>query len=342
MTEGLVIGKFYPPHRGHGYLIETALKNANRVTVLVCEKKEETISGALRARWVREMVPAARVRVIPDIGADDDSKAWALHTLRFLGYRPDLVFTSERYGPVFAHYLGAGHRMVDLNRRTVPISARKIRADPEKYWNYLSPGAKAHYAKRIVVLGAESTGKTTLARALAARLKTNWVPEFGRFHYEGKAVGGKPLRWFDEDFIHIARTQNQWEEALARTCDRWLVCDTNALTTLVWQRRYLGRVSPEVEREARRGRYHAALLLEDDLPFVQDGTRDGKGFRRRMQEMLVDELGRQKVPVIRIRGRGHRRLAAAWGALRELNFLDPGVKGGKPKSDRALPTPLSS
>jgi nicotinamide riboside kinase len=64
-------------------------------------------------------------------------------------------------------------------------------------------------------------------------------------------------------------------------------------------------------------------LLEDDLPFVQDGTRDGKSFRRRMQNMLVEELNRRKIPVVRIRGRGPRRLAAAWAALRRLGAPHP-------------------
>ena len=92
---GVVIGKFYPPHRGHKHLIETALSQAEHVTVIVCDEPDQTIPGELRAAWLAEIHPAATVRVERSPLAHDDSAGWASSTIEWLGHAPDAVFTSE-------------------------------------------------------------------------------------------------------------------------------------------------------------------------------------------------------------------------------------------------------
>ena len=193
MTRGLVIGKFYPPHRGHKFLIDTALAQVDHLDVLVCARPEHTIAGEVRAQWLREIHPAARVRAIEDTGRDDDSEFWAQYTLRILGRTPDVVLTSEDYGENYARFLGCRHVMVDRERTHVPISARVIRSAPLRHWEYLEPCVRAHFAKRISVVGAESTGTTTLARDLAEHYHTVWVPEYGREYCANLQAAGVDL-----------------------------------------------------------------------------------------------------------------------------------------------------
>lgn len=59
MTCGLVIGKFYPPHRAHKFLIDAALVQVDHLDVLICVRPEQTIPRQLRAQWLREMHPSA-------------------------------------------------------------------------------------------------------------------------------------------------------------------------------------------------------------------------------------------------------------------------------------------
>lgn len=188
MKTGLVIGKFYPFHKGHEYLIETARAQVEQLTVLVCEHVEQRIPGDVRARWIRHAFPEVLVRVIPDTVAPDDSKGWAKHTLCFLGYVPDVVFTSESYGDPYAQALGSVHMLVDRKRASVPISATMIRSDMWQYAQFLRDEVRQYFLRHVVVVGAESTGTTTLARDLARAYKTHWVPEVGRYYSEGKVL----------------------------------------------------------------------------------------------------------------------------------------------------------
>jgi hypothetical protein len=81
----------------------------------------------------------------------------------------DLVFSSESYGEPFADALGARHVAVDPARRRFPVSGTAVRADPAAHWHLLGPPARAYLTPRVAVVGAESTGTTTLVRALAER-----------------------------------------------------------------------------------------------------------------------------------------------------------------------------
>ena len=150
---GVVIGKFYPFHLGHAYLIKTALKNVKDLTVIVCDRKGQTISGQLRAKWILENHPGVNIKVIEDVYDDDDSKTWAEKTLEWLNFIPEFVFTSEDYGDLYAHFLGSTHVLVDKNRVNFPISGRKIRRDPLNFLNYLAPNVRFYYESNLRIRG---------------------------------------------------------------------------------------------------------------------------------------------------------------------------------------------
>jgi HTH-type transcriptional regulator, transcriptional repressor of NAD biosynthesis genes len=315
---GLVIGKFYPPHRGHKYLIETAQAQVDHLVVLICEKPEQRISGALRAAWLREIHPEADVQIIPDILDGDDSAGWAAYTRNWLGYTPDVVFTSEDYGDRYASYLGCRHVLVDRERRKISISATMIWANPLSHWEFLEPCVRGYFALRICVLGAESTGTTTMAMALAEHYQTVWVPEYGRQYWIEKMQRTDDQTWRTEEFVHIATEQCRMEDEAARQSNRVLTCDTDAFATSIWHERYLGTRSPEVEALAATHYPALSLLTDVDIPFVQDGTRDGEHIRHAMHERFVARLKETQRPYLLLSGTHAARLQQAIVAIDAL------------------------
>ena len=321
MIRGLVVGKFYPPHRGHKFLIDTALSQVDSLEVLVCARPEQMISGELRAQWLREIHPDARVRVIDDPGEDDNSEFWAKYTRQLLGTAPDVVFTSEDYGEAYARFLGSRHVMVDRDRTRVAISARAIRVAPLRHWEYLEPCVRVYFLKRISVLGAESTGSTTLARDLAAHYNTVWVPEYGREYCETLQAAGVDLwthKWRSPEFTQIACMQQEKEDAMARKANRVLICDTDALATGIWHERYLRTRSPEVEAIAGANPHSLYLLTDSDIPFVQDGLRDGEPIRQWMTRRFEEVLTQRGLSWVKISGTGEQRLQSAVSEVDKL------------------------
>jgi HTH-type transcriptional repressor of NAD biosynthesis genes len=314
-TSGLVIGKFLPFHLGHSHLMETAAAAVDELTVIVCSAAWHEIPVELRVAWIAESFPDARVLVIDQeergLG-EDGTEAWAAATLDALGRRPDLVFTSEDYGPAYARELGAEHVTVDRDRAAVPVSGTQVRAHPLAHLDLLPAQVRAHYVRRVCVIGAESTGKTTLARDLAAHYDLPFVPEFGRYYCEAMPAPAR-YGWSTEDFRTIARVQSRFEDDAARWVGPLLICDTNPLVTSVFHEAYLGHPDPELEAEATARRYDLFLLCDVGTPFVQDGTglrHDGEG-RSRMQRRYVDHLEQTGQRFARVAGTRAERLAEA-------------------------------
>lgn len=324
MTLGFVVGKFYPPHRGHSHLLRTARAQVDRLVVLLPHHPSQTIDGELRRAWLAEIHSDCEIHLVPDEHGDDPV-AWARFTIDHLGRAPDVVFSSEDYGPPFAALMGARHVMVDRARATVPTSGRAIRAAPLEHLALLEPCVRAHYVRRVVLIGAESTGKTTLAALLAAHYRTAWVPEYGREHWEAKVAGLSPdemLRnppgWSDDEFVAIAAEQQRREDAAARVADRVLFCDTNAFATGTWHERYRGRRDPRVDAIGARDHAHLYLLTAPDIPFVQDGVRDGQAIRDWMHGRFAEQLATLGVPIVELRGPIAERMRDATAAVDAL------------------------
>jgi NadR type nicotinamide-nucleotide adenylyltransferase len=344
-----VVGKFYPPHAGHHLLVRTAAATCERVTVVIMAPTAQSIPIALRVAWMREEHRSRRNVTV--LGTIDDNPvdyasdaAWRAHVglmirvVRWVTDVPvDAVFTSEGYGDELARRLGARHVCVDLDRELRSISGTSVRADPVGTWDHLAPGVRAWFARRVVIVGAESTGKTTLAGDLAAALRarggafglTRSVAEYGkqltadllaraRAHTQLDPLGASALdepNLRSEHFYAIAAEQNRLEDDAARAGGPVLVCDTDAFATAVWHERQVGRRSEEVESLARA---HSLYLLAHpaDVPFHEDGLREAE--RSWTTRILTERLAATGRRWRCVRGGREARLDAALAAVDEL------------------------
>lgn len=273
-TTGMLLGKFLPPHLGHVYLVEFACRYVDQLTVVVCTLQRESIPGSLRFEWMRELFPFVNVVHLTDELPQEPAEhpdfwaLWKASLERVLPARPDCVFASEDYGLRLAEVLGGTFVPVDRSRAAMPVSGSAIREDPMTHWEYLPRPVRPYFLKRVCIYGPESTGKTTLARRLARHFETVWVPEYARTLIE--AQGGHVAY---EDMDRIARGQVASEEALARSANRVLFADTDALTTCIWSDTLFGRCPPQVAELAKKSSYDLYLLLDVDVPWVEDVAR---------------------------------------------------------------------
>ena len=177
---------------------------------------------------------------------------------------------------------------------------------------------RAYFVRRVCVLGAESTGTTTLARALATHYKTVWVPEYGRFFSEGKLPLGPDAPWRTDEFVSIANAQKVFEDDLAKSANKVLIADTDAFATSVWHERYMGGVADVVENIAESSSHDLYLLTGDEIPFEQDGTRDGEHIRHDMHKRFEEKLKETNRPYILLRGTHEGRMKEAIVAIDSL------------------------
>ncbi len=166
---------------------------------------------------------------------------------------------------------------------------------------------------RVALLGGESSGKTTLARALTAAMGTAWVPEYGRELWE------QVRRTLTADeLVHVGQRQVEMEDAAQAECARlgrrWLICDTTPLTTLQYCLHDHGHAPPALEALAER-RYDLAVLCVPDFEFVQDGCRRDDEFRREQHEWTVQRLAALAQPHITARGSVQARVNLVMQAL---------------------------
>jgi len=320
---GLVLGKFYPFHSGHSHLIRQAQRQSDRVTVQVLGASVESIPLDVRADWIRESHPGVRVAAaMDDAPVDFDSEsAWDEHMAvieALLDGPVDTVFSCDAYGGELARRLDARWVRIDEGRRINPVSGTAIRADVAAHWHELAPAVRAWLTARVVVLGAESTGSTTLAAALAERIGTLWVPEYGREHSVTRE-GGLTAPWQSPEFDLIVDRQIALEtQALRAVPLPVLVCDTDVLATALWHERYVGTTAQRLFDAAAAHRPLLYVLTGDEIPFEQDGMRDGEHIRHDMQQRFRDVLAGQPVPWIEVRGGVPERVDAAASALAPL------------------------
>jgi nicotinamide riboside kinase len=156
--------------------------------------------------------------------------------------------------------------------------------------------------QRVVFLGAESTGKSTLSDYLARACGTVAVPEIGRFIWEEKQGKLGP-----DDYVEIAVRHRAAEDAAMAQARRWLFVDTNALTTLLLGIEFhqVGDPPPaELLRCADdcRTRYAHTFVCADDIPYEEQDVRENEAWRGRIQQLVLKDLDARRIPFTVLRG----------------------------------------
>jgi NadR type nicotinamide-nucleotide adenylyltransferase len=152
--------------------------------------------------------------------------------------------------------------------------------------------------RRIAILGAESSGKSTLAEALALRYETLWVPEYLREFVD--THGRVPQ---EHEQILIARTQLEREAALAAQAQRYLFCDTTPIMTDIYSRHCFGRPDQAVADLAARHAYGLTLVAAPDCPWEPDGLqRMSDDVRQLVHGEVLQTLARMQIHYVDVHG----------------------------------------
>lgn len=164
---------------------------------------------------------------------------------------------------------------------------------------------------RIAILGAESTGKSQLAQALAQRYETFWVPEYLREFVETE----QRVPRADEQIL-IANTQLQRENDLAERAKDWLFCDTTPLMTALYSRHYFNQVDAALAQLEQAHAYDFTLVAAPDFPWTPDGLqRESAQVRERVHQQLLDILEDREIPFLLVEGSLSQRLEQVEFAL---------------------------
>lgn len=294
----MVLGKFYPFHLGHKYLIDTALENSEFVYVLACSLSNETIGDHARGEAIAKTYKGLPVEVIlvkEDLPQypEEHENFWSIwcDVVYSRIDNIDAFFASEEYGYKFSEVLGVNFEMVDIDRKIVPISGTKIRQNVLGNWHMLPDETKNGFLSNnkpitVAIIGAESTGKTELCKYLSSYLCCNVLDEYGREYCERHVKENGGFNLSHEDYIKIIYGHGgRWVDMIKDKKPLYIL-DTESVMTSSWCELFLGVRLGIIGFEY----VDFYILLEPDTEFVQDGTRVTDGLRDKHHQIILDTL----------------------------------------------------
>jgi HTH-type transcriptional regulator, transcriptional repressor of NAD biosynthesis genes len=313
---GVTVGKFMPLHSGHELMIEMAADELQELIVIVSDElgMEYLRHPSLDERYdiIRKKYSGHdNIRVVkhrdqygPALAYDADGTAvdpdfWEYWCNVFKMLAPDAthIVSSDRYGGVMAERLKVKWFPVDPDRELFSVSGTKIRQNPLANWQYISREFRPYFAKKIVVIGPESSGKSTLVRDLGERYGSPAVPEYGRILSEAYPDLD------DMDFNSIVRRQEYFVRKACMESQTGLVfVDTEKLVTWLYGKIYLDRDMYLIRDRVTPEEFDLWVLVPPLLPWVDDGTRIQSDLKDRYA--FYHELERRTDPDRHLRHSG--------------------------------------
>lgn len=323
MVKAFVFGKFLPFHKGHEAMINFALTKCDFLTVLVCCSNKENIPATTRQKWIEKTFETeSKIEIksysyseseLPNTSesSQEVSKVWSA---KFKEFFPDndLVITSEEYGNYVASFMKIEHIAFDIPKQLFPVSATAVRNDIFTNWRFLPDSVKPDFAIKVMVLGTESTGKTTLTERLSKHFNCSSVKEAGR-----DLIANSNSFEFDDLHLVASEHAKRIDKAVLEQSPL-IIIDTDIHITKSYANFTFDKTL-EVESEIyNSNKADLYLYLNNDVEYMQDGTRLSESDRNLLDISHRQILQQHNIDIIEITGDWEQRFDKAVTTIKQL------------------------
>lgn len=324
MKKAFVLGKFYPFHFGHKTLIDFALQKCDFLYVLVCASDKEKIRGEIRAEWIlKTFENEHNIEIIvvnyveselpnTSVSSREISYMWAKKFEEILPKDINMIVSSEEYGRFVAEYMQIHCVFCDRKREKVPISATQIRKDILKNWKFLPQKVQAFFAKKVIILGTESTGKSTLTTKIADYFGVPYVQEMGR------EIIANSQNFTFSDLFKVVKAHSAAIQDASNSFPPLLIIDTDLHLTASYARFCFQQEIPLTKEDIQTQKADLYLYLGKDAPFIQDGTRLTETDRNLLDASHLQILKEKGIFFEEISGNWEERTQKAITLIQEL------------------------
>lgn len=290
---GLYGGCFDPIHLGH---VDCILQAANQCEelyiVLVVSTKVEQIDYRVRYRWLYQLtehIGNVKLLLLEDHCNEkseytpEAAQADCAYVRATIGKPIDVVFCGSDYGrDSFWGVCYSECAFVSFRRNE--MSSTELRKNPYAHWDWIPRVARPYFVRKVLLVGGESVGKSTLTINLANRFNTNYIEEAGR---SISMRSGDDRLMLQQDYTEILLHQKLNEIEAMTHSNKVLFVDTDALVTRFYlaflDKETSGKNTDLADAIDAINSYDLILFLEPDVKFVQDGSRSEEIHRDRVK-----------------------------------------------------------
>jgi HTH-type transcriptional regulator, transcriptional repressor of NAD biosynthesis genes len=313
MPNTIVLMTAFVPTVGHLRLIDfaSALAGMGTAHIIVGSMDNEPIHGSLRytslytyANNMHSNVIVHHLhRDVPQNPWEHENfwELWGNIVREFVEVKPtDYFVASELYGLDMAKVLGCSFMPCDIARQTLPVKGSTVRADLLSYFDQIAPTFQHNLRKTVTIFGAESCGKTTMAKKLAGEMNGWFVPEWAREYLE--TVGSELT---SEKMRAIVAGQSALQRSVQVLSGRpFIFQDTDLFSTLGYYRLWNNGTEMDVlsvRSKALWNKSNMYIVMNDRIPFETDPLRYGGNQRESSTQYWIDLLKEFNLPFYEVK-----------------------------------------